>query len=247
LTVPGHLAIIMDGNGRWAKGRGYERTYGHLRGARIAKNIIETCADRGVRYLTLYAFSTENWMRPHTEVSFLMGLLARHLRKERKNLIENNIRLTTIGDVSRLPLAVAHEVEKTVQETAKCTGMNLIFALSYGSRQEITGALKKICAEVQAGKITIEEINENLVSKMLETADVPDPDLIIRTSGEFRLSNFLLWQAAYSELYISETLWPDFTIADLDRAFQFYSTRERRFGQTSAQMSNNPQKHLISL
>jgi undecaprenyl diphosphate synthase len=223
----------MDGNGRWAQSRGYERTYGHLRGARVAKQIIEACATRGVNFLTLYAFSTENWMRPKTEVAFLMQLLARHFRKERKNLMKKNIRVQTIGDIDRLPESVAAEVQKTVSETAGNTGMTLIFALSYGSRQELTQALQKIAAQVQAGKLNAEDICEEWIERALQTANTPDPDLIIRTSGEYRLSNFMLWQAAYSELYISDTFWPNFNQEELDLAFEAYANRERRYGKVS--------------
>jgi undecaprenyl diphosphate synthase len=235
LKVPRHLAIIMDGNGRWAGSRGRERTLGHLRGARVAKKVIEECTERGVQFLTLYAFSTENWLRPLHEVSFLMQLLARHLRRERKTLNANNIRFLCIGDLSRLPETVAAEVQQTIDETKTNTGMTLIFALSYGSRQELTHAAKKLCEKVKAGTLDPEEIQESNLTSCLETAEFPDPDLIIRTSGEYRLSNFLLWQAAYSELYFTDVLWPDFTIEDLNRALYYFSSRERRFGQTHAQ------------
>ncbi|MCM2280216.1 MAG: isoprenyl transferase [Bdellovibrionaceae bacterium] len=230
------MAIIMDGNGRWAKVHGRERTFGHLRGARVAKTMIEHCADLGVRHLTLYAFSTENWLRPKPEVFFLMRLLARHMRKERDNLVKNNIRFTTIGELQRLPHAVQAEVRKTEAATAANTGMHLVFALSYGARQEITAAVRALAQEVAEGRLKPEAINETLVQNRLETSDMPDPDLIIRTSGEYRLSNFLLWQAAYSELYITNTLWPDFTIQELEHALQSYSQRERRFGRTHASL-----------
>lgn len=234
MKIPSHLAIIMDGNGRWAQANGRERTFGHLRGARVAKTIIEHCTDIGVKHLTLYAFSTENWLRPKHEVYFLMQLLARHLRHERRNLIKNNIRFTTIGDLGRLPTAVAIEVERTIAETATNTGLHLVFALSYGGRQEITAAFKTLAKEIITGRRSLESIDESVVSGALETSDMPDPDLIIRTSGENRLSNFLLWQAAYSELHITDTLWPDFTVVELERIFNWYSGRERRFGRISA-------------
>ncbi len=237
MKIPGHLAIIMDGNGRWAESRGRERTFGHLRGARIARTTIERCAALGVQYLTLYAFSTENWFRPKREVAFLMGLLARHLRRERKTLLENNIRFSTVGTFERLPAAVQVEVERTITETRNNTGMNLIFALSYGSRQEITTAVQRIAAQIASGKLAADAVDEKMIASQLETAHMPDPDLIIRTSGEHRLSNFLLWQAAYSELYITDTLWPDFVDEELLQAFEFYSRRERRFGKTTAQLS----------
>jgi undecaprenyl diphosphate synthase len=235
LKIPSHLAIIMDGNGRWAQVHGRDRTFGHLRGAKVSKSIIEHCANAGVKHLTLYAFSTENWLRPKQEVFFLMRLLAHHMQRERRDLIKNNIRFTTIGDLGRLPKMVASEVERTIRETAQNTGMHLVFALSYGARQELTHAVQTLAKEVTAGRLTAEAINENMIASALETADMPDPDLIIRTSGEFRLSNFLLWQAAYSELYVTDTLWPDFSPAELDKAFRIYSLRERRFGRTGAQ------------
>lgn len=245
--VPTHLAIIMDGNGRWAEVRQRDRTFGHLKGARVAKNTIELCASLGVQQLTLYTFSTENWLRPHQEVSFLMMLLARHLRKERRTLMKNNIRFSVIGDVSRLPAAVTAEVEKTIEETSKNTGMSLTFALSYGSRQEMTNAVKSLCEDVKAGKLDPSAICEELISSRLQTAHMPDPDLIVRTSGEYRLSNFLLWQAAYSELYITQTLWPDFSKEELMKAFQQYGARERRFGRTTAQLKQSSIADLIRL
>lgn len=227
----------MDGNGRWAELRGRNRTFGHLKGARIAKNTIESCASIGVKQLTLYAFSTENWLRPKSEVSFLMTLLGRHLRKERRNLVKNNIRFSVIGDLSRLPAAVIAEVNQTIQTTRLNTGMNLTFALSYGSRQEITGAVKEICHQVARGTLLPDEVNEDVITQYLQTSQMPDPDLIIRTSGEFRLSNFLLWQAAYSELYVTQTLWPDFSNEELQVALRQFASRERRFGRTTAQLS----------
>lgn len=236
---PQHLAIIMDGNGRWAKSRGYTRAYGHVRGARVAKKMIEKCAGDGVQFLTLYAFSTENWMRPKAEVHFLMQLLARHLKKERESLIKNNIRFQTIGDISSLPATVQKEVATTIAATAGCDGMTLVFALSYGGRQEITQAVKEIAKQIENKQISIADISESLVEKYLSTQNIPDPDLIIRTSGEYRLSNFLLWQAAYSEFYITPTPWPDFKEKDLEASFEFYATRERRFGKTSEQLEPN--------
>ena len=233
-----HLAIIMDGNGRWAKNRGFDRAYGHVRGAQIAKKMIEAAAARGLEYLTLYAFSTENWLRPRQEVNFLMRLLARHLRKERSSLIKNNIRFQTIGDISKLPELVQIEVKETVAATAHCSGMQLIFALSYGGRQELTEAFKGIALQLQNNEIRIEDISETLIQDHLFTRDMPDPDLIIRTSGEFRLSNFLLWQAAYSEIYITPTLWPDFKLKDLELAFEFFNGRERRFGKVKDSSQN---------
>lgn len=234
----------MDGNGRWAKARGYQRTYGHLRGARVAKSIIELCAERGIKFLTLYAFSSENWMRPFSEVSFLMQLLARHLRRERATLIKNNIRFQTIGDISKLPEIVQAEISKTIEETSICNGMTLIFALSYGSHQEITNAVKLLAEEVKSGSLDPEEITSEMLAARLETASIPNPDLIIRTSGEYRLSNFMLWQAAYSELYIADCVWPNFNREELEKAFEAFAMRERRFGKISEQVSiamNSPQ------
>ncbi len=234
--LPSHVAIIMDGNGRWAEMRGRDRAFGHLRGARIAKQTIETCAGLGLDQLTLYAFSTENWKRPRAEVSFLMLLLGRHMRKERLNLVRNNIRFSVIGDVSRLPAPVLEEVEKTMAATSACTGMSLTFALSYGGRQEIANAAKALALDVAAGRMSADDITEEALSSKLQTSHMPDPDLIIRTSGEFRLSNFMLWQAAYSELYVTETMWPDFEKAELLKAFEHFAKRERRFGCTKAQL-----------
>lgn len=227
----------MDGNGRWAKARGYQRTYGHLRGARVAKSIIELCAERGIKYLTLYAFSSENWMRPFSEVTFLMQLLARHLRRERATLIKNNIRFQTIGDIAKLPDVVRAEIQKTIDETSQCTGMTLIFALSYGSHQEITNAVKVLCEQVKNGSLDPQKITSELLASKLETAAIPNPDLIIRTSGEYRLSNFMLWQAAYSELYIADCVWPNFNREELEKAFEAYALRERRFGKISEQIA----------
>jgi undecaprenyl diphosphate synthase len=246
-VIPSHLAIIMDGNGRWAELHGRDRTFGHLKGARVAKQVIESCAEMGVKQLTLYAFSTENWLRPKSEVSFLMMLLGRHMRKERKSLIKNNIRFSVIGEIDRLPSAIKAEVNRTIDETAKCTGMSLTFALSYGSRQEITSVMQTLAREVAAGRLKPQEIDEELISKTMQSSFMPDPDLILRTSGEFRLSNFLLWQAAYSELFVTSTLWPDFTIDELKSSFHQFSVRERRFGRTTAQIKQIPIAELVQL
>ncbi len=235
-SLPSHVAIIMDGNGRWAESRGRDRAFGHLRGARIAKQTIESCAEMGIEQLTLYAFSTENWLRPKSEVSFLMLLLGRHLRKERATLIKNNIRFSAIGDVQRLPAAILDEVEKTIAATSACNGMNLTFALSYGGRQEIAEAARALALDVSLGRMAVEDINEDALAAKLQTSHMRDPDLIIRTSGEFRLSNFMLWQAAYSELYVTQTLWPEFDQDELLSAFRHYASRERRFGRTASQI-----------
>ena len=231
--LPQHVAIIMDGNGRWAETRGRNRTFGHLRGARVAREIIEACSERGIENLTLYTFSSENWLRPLEEVSFLMALLSRHLKRERANLVKNDIQFFAIGELARLPSSVLEEVNETIRATAHCTGMRLTFALSYGGRQDIMLAVKALIAD----GVKVEDINETAIESRLLTAGVRDPDLIIRTSGESRLSNFFLWQSAYSEIFITPTLWPDYTAKELDSAFQWYQTRERRFGKTTAQIT----------
>jgi undecaprenyl diphosphate synthase len=246
-TIPAHLAIIMDGNGRWAELRHRDRTYGHLKGARVAKNTIEFCASLGIQQLTLYTFSTENWLRPHQEVSFLMMLFGRHLRKERRTLIKNNIRFSVIGDIARLPETVRAEVFKTIEETRMNTGMSLTFALSYGSRQEITGAVRQIAEAVKAGQLEPGAVTEDLINSYLQTAQMPDPDLIIRTSGEYRLSNFLLWQAAYSELFVTQTLWPDMTNDELLAAIHKFGSRERRFGRTTSQVKKHGIAGVVEL
>lgn len=230
----------MDGNGRWAELRRRDRVFGHLRGARVAKQTIEACAEMGLEQLTLYAFSTENWLRPKAEVSFLMMLLGRHLRKERATLVKNNIRFSVIGDLSRMPDFVKDEVAKTIAATMECTGMRLTFALSYGGRQEITEAARALARKVAEGQLTPDQITEELLASQLQTKNMKDPDLIIRTSGEYRLSNFMLWQAAYSELYVTKVLWPDFDNTELLKAFAHYGSRERRFGRTTAQIKHMP-------
>lgn len=229
----------MDGNGRWARQRVHPRTYGHVKGTRVAKTIITECSRLGVKHLTLYAFSTENWLRPSTEIHLLMNLLRKYLKRETGNLIKENIRFTTIGDTERLPKDVLQAINESKEATAQCTGLHLVFALSYGSRQEITQAVRNICQQVQKGQLQASEIDEALINSNLLTT-TPDPDLIIRTSGEQRLSNFLLWQAAYSEFYFTETLWPDFKIQDLHKAFEDYTRRERRFGKV---LTNNENLH----
>jgi undecaprenyl diphosphate synthase len=232
-----HLAIIMDGNGRWAQLKNKPRTFGHIKGARVAKKMITYASDLGIKYLTLYAFSTENWLRPQDEVGFLMRLLERYLIKETTNLIKKNIRFTIIGDLNRLPTGVQKQVQNSIEKTAKCTGLQVCFAISYSSRQEITGAVQKIVELVNSGKISANEITEDLIQKNLMTAAIPDPDLILRTSGESRLSNFLMWQAAYSELIFSKVLWPDFTTKDFDDCCKDFFCRNRRFGKIDAELS----------
>jgi undecaprenyl diphosphate synthase len=223
----------MDGNGRWAQVRGKPRTFGHIKGARVAKKIITACSEKGISHLTLYAFSTENWLRPAAEVLFLMNLLRRYLKKETNNLMKKNIRFRTIGEIERLPRDIQNAIEYATNQTAGNTGLTLTFAISYGSRQEITLAMKSLANKVKSGEIDANEIDEVKIHHEMMTKGQPDPDLIIRTSGEHRLSNFLLWQAAYSEFYFSETLWPDFSVADLEIAILSYLKRDRRFGMTN--------------
>lgn len=234
MTLPKHIAIIMDGNGRWAQLKRRPRTFGHIKGTRVAKKIITDCSRRGIKNLTLYAFSTENWFRPQAEVSLLMQILRRYLKRETENLVKENIRFSVIGDMSRIPSDVAEAIGKSIEATAQCTDLNLVFALSYGSRQEITEAVRDIAARVAAGEINPEDIDESVINSALSTYPTPDPDLIIRTSGEQRLSNFLLWQAAYSEFYFTDVLWPNFTESHLEEALNAFSMRQRRFGKVTA-------------
>ncbi len=236
MKLPKHLAIIMDGNGRWAKARGKQRFHGHSRGANVAGVIIEEAARLNIPQLTLFTFSTENWLRPEREVAFLMMLLSRRLKKERNTLMKNNIRFQCIGDLERLPKSVLDVVHETIKVTAQNTGMELVFALSYGGRQDLTFAMKSIAADIASGQVELADVDEALIASRLETHQFHDPDLIIRTSGESRLSNFFLWQAAYSEIYITDTLWPDFTKEDLLQALNFFSSRERRYGRTGEQL-----------
>lgn len=226
-----HLALIMDGNGRWAQLRGRPRIHGHIRGTRVAKNIIIHANKCGLKYLTLYAFSTENWFRPIDEVSFLMKLLERYLKNETENLVKQNIQFDTIGDIHKVPLAVQEQIKNARIMTKDCTGLKVIFALSYGSREEIVKSVQKIAVEYNNNTISLDQINDEYISQKLMTSGTPDPDLIVRTSGEKRLSNFLLWQSAYSEFYFTDKLWPDFTQKDFDIAIQDFSNRQRRFGR----------------
>ncbi|TYP92594.1 undecaprenyl diphosphate synthase [Fodinibius salinus] len=231
--IPDHIAIIMDGNGRWAQNRGNLRAYGHKAGVNSVRDITEACAQIGVKYLTLYAFSTENWGRPKIEVNALMHLMARSLRKEAQNLKENNIKLQTIGQVDRFPKKCQRELREAILCTKENDGLHLCLALSYSGRWDITEAVKKISQRVKEGDIEPDEIDDETISAHLSTARIPDPELIIRTSGEYRLSNFLLWQLAYSELYITETYWPDFRRNELYKAIQSFQERDRRFGEIS--------------
>lgn len=237
--IPKHIAIIMDGNGRWAKKRGLPRVAGHKRGVDTVKEIVEACSQVGVKYLTLYTFSTENWKRPKDEVSTLMRLLLKSLRDRVNELNENDVRLTTIGNIDALPLEVQKQLKSDIERTKKNKKMVLNLALSYSGRWEILEAIKQIANSAVNGKIKSDDIDENLVSSSLTTKDIPDPDLVIRTSGEFRVSNFLLWQIAYSEFIITETLWPDFSKNDLYEAIKIFQKRERRFGKVSEQIKKN--------
>lgn len=235
-NLPKHIAIIMDGNGRWAKKNGKPRIFGHRKGVKTVKEIATTCVELGVKFLTVYAFSTENWLRPKTEVSALMELLVRTIKSETKTLMDNNIRLRTIGKTSALPPKCHENLLKSMEITRENKRMDLILALSYSSKWEITECCKKIALDVMNGSVNPEEINEEMVASYLTTRDIPDPELLIRTSGEQRISNFLLWQIAYSELYFTETLWPDFTKEDLYNAIISFQQRERRFGKISEQI-----------
>jgi undecaprenyl diphosphate synthase len=235
--LPRHVAIIMDGNGRWAKKQSLSRISGHIKGVKAVREVVTACRELGIKVLTLYAFSIENWRRPKDEVAALMELLKNYLLKEREEMIENNIRLCAIGRVEDLPSDVQDILRETIQKTQPCDGMILNLALSYGGRSEILHAVHGILSDLQKGKIRPEEINVQRFSQYLWTQGIPDPDLLIRTSGEFRISNFLLWQIAYTELYITETLWPDFDRQELLKAIADYQSRERRFGLTSEQLN----------
>jgi undecaprenyl diphosphate synthase len=234
--LPSHVAIIMDGNGRWARQRGMDRIFGHHQGVNAVREIIEAAAELKIKYLTLYAFSTENWGRPDEEVSALMGIMVQSLNKETNTLIKNDIRLTAIGDVARLADDVRKRLMETINLTSSSKGLNLIIAMSYSSRWEITEAAKKLSAEISSGKIDQDKVTENNFEKYLTTYGVPDPELMIRTSGEVRISNFLLWQLAYTELYFTEILWPDFGKEEFYKAIIDFQRRERRFGKTSEQL-----------
>jgi len=235
--LPSHVAIIMDGNGRWARQRGLDRVFGHQQGVNAVREIIEAAAELKIEFLTLYAFSTENWERPDEEISALMGIMIQSLSNETETLLKNNIRLRTIGDTERLSVEVRERLFETMKLTSLCTGLNLIIALSYSSRWEITMAAKKILIDAKKGIVNPELISENDFEKYLTTNGIPDPELMIRTGGELRISNFLLWQAAYAELYFTEKLWPDFGKNDFYIAIIDFQKRERRFGKTSEQVS----------
>lgn len=237
--LPRHVAIIMDGNGRWAKARNLDRSEGHVEGVNTVRKITEIASELGIGYLTLYTFSTENWNRPQAEVDALMHLIVIAIERETADLIKNNVRLTMIGDFSRMPKFAYDRLCKCIDDTSHCTGLTLILAISYSSRWEITEAVKRIAADVKEGKIAVDDITPATVSDNLSTAHIPDPDLLIRTGGDFRVSNFLLWQIAYSEIYVTSTFWPDFSKEDFCRAVLQFQGRERRFGLTSEQLNDN--------
>ena len=235
-NMPKHIAIIMDGNGRWARFKNLPRAAGHKEGINSVREIVRVCGEIRVSHLTLYTFSSENWSRPKTEVSAIMKLLLSTIKKEIRNLDDNNVKLSTIGNLEELPRETQKNILDGVKKTKSNTGLNLILALSYGSRQELIRAIKRTFIRVKESKLEIDNIDETLLSAELYTADIPDPDLIIRTGGEYRLSNFLLWQSAYSELLISETFWPDFRESDLLNSIADYQNRQRRFGKTAEQV-----------
>ena len=234
--IPEHIAIIMDGNGRWAQQRGKERSYGHQAGVEAVKRITSESAKLGVKYLTLYTFSTENWSRPADEVAALMGLILTSLEDEL--FMKNNVRFRVIGDISRMPESVVQKLRETEEHTANNTTMTLVVALSYSSKWEITKAMRDIATEVKQGTLSVDSIDDTTISQHLATNFMPDPELLIRTGGELRISNYLLWQIAYSELYFCDTFWPDFDEAALHEAIANYQQRQRRFGKTEAQVEN---------
>ena len=236
-NIPRHIAIIMDGNGRWAAERGKERSYGHQAGVETVRRITAECTKLGVEYLTLYTFSTENWNRPSQEVAALMGLVLSSLEDE--IFMKNNVRFRVIGDMARLPKEVQAKLEETMEHTANNSAMTMVVALSYSSRWEITDTMRRLAEEVKNGLLSPEDITEESISQRLGTAFMPDPDLLIRTGGELRISNYLLWQIAYTELYFCDTYWPDFYEEDLHKAIASYQRRQRRFGKTEAQVESN--------
>ncbi len=235
--IPRHVAIIMDGNGRWAKKQGKLRVFGHENGVKTVRETVENCVKLELEYLTLYTFSTENWKRPKIEIDTLMRLLVSSLKKELKTFSENNIRLNAIGDIESLPKRANKELKEVMEKTSQNTGMTLTLALSYGAREELKNAVKQISAKVKNNIISIENIDETIINSHLYTHDLPDVDLLIRTSGEHRISNFLLWQIAYAELYFVDVFWPDFSSQHLAEAIKSYQNRERRFGKTSEQLN----------
>jgi undecaprenyl diphosphate synthase len=236
-NLPKHIAVIMDGNGRWAKKKGAMRIFGHRNAVQAVRDVTECCGELGVKYLTLYAFSTENWNRPKEEVEGLMELLVNTLKQEIGTLMENQVKLITIGDTSHLPVDCQNNLQWAINETKNNSGLTLVLALSYSGRWEILKAVKGIVSDVKEGRLDLDSINEKIFENYLQTSGIPDPELLIRTSGELRISNFLLWQIAYTELFITPTLWPDFRKEHLYEAIWSYQQRERRFGKTSEQMN----------
>ena len=235
-NIPNHIAIIMDGNGRWARDRSLPRIAGHREGINSVREITRVCGEIGVKHLTLYTFSTENWKRPPSEVSALMALLLKTINIEIKELHKNNVRFTIIGELDSLPNSTVKGLKNGVELTSNNTGLNLCLALNYGSRKEILDAVKSISIQIQNGQLTLDQIDENLISNELYTKNIPDPDLMIRTSGEYRLSNFLLWQSAYTEIYMTDAYWPNFREKQLIESINDYQNRERRFGKVSDQI-----------
>ena len=235
--IPRHVAIIMDGNGRRAKQHGHERSFGHENGVDTVRQATEIASEVGVKYLTLYTFSTENWNRPQDEVDALMNLIVVSIEKQTPDLIKNNVRLTTIGDMGRMPEFASNRLRKCMQDTGHCTGLVLCLALSYSSRWEIVEACRRLASEAAAGSLTPADIDDDMFASRLATADMPDPDLLIRTGGDLRVSNYLLWQIAYSELYFTSKYWPDFTKEDFVDAIADFQARERRYGKTSEQVN----------
>ncbi|MBB4034954.1 undecaprenyl diphosphate synthase [Dysgonomonas hofstadii] len=235
--LPHHIAVIMDGNGRWAKQRNLDRTFGHKEGISAVRRAIEGASRAEIAYLTLYTFSTENWKRPEEEVKALMALMVQAVANETPELVKNNVRVKVIGDIDRLPADTKEALQYCLDTTSKCTGTTVVLALSYSSKWELTQAIKNIANDVKNGKMNAENIDEALVSTYLATNGIPDPDILIRTGGELRISNFLLWQIAYSELYFTNELWPDFNEESIYKAIVEYQNRERRFGKTSEQVS----------
>lgn len=237
--MPEHVAIIMDGNGRWAKSKGMERTAGHIEGVKTVRRITEEASRLGIKYLTLYAFSTENWNRPKYEVDAIMGLIITTLERETPDLIKNNVKLEVIGDVDRMPADAHERLNSCMAATSHCTGLTLVIAFSYSSRWEITRACRNIARQVLDGTLSVDDIDTDTVSANLVTNSYPDPDLLIRTGGDFRVSNFLLWQIAYAEIYVTDVFWPEFTKKEFETAVNNYRGRERRFGLTSEQVNQD--------
>jgi undecaprenyl diphosphate synthase len=239
LEIPKHVAIIMDGNGRWATQRGLSRTEGHKKGAEAAQRAVEAALDLGIPYITLFSFSSENWNRPASEIEDLMNLLRYYLKKETSELQRKNARLVVIGDRARLPADIQKQIETSERDTEKNTQLTVIIALSYGGRHDIVFAARELARQAKAGKIDIEKIDEDIFSRFLMTRGIPDPDLMIRTSGESRISNFLMWQLAYAELFFTNTLWPDFCKADMEEAVAFFNGRDRRYGGLSRKVASS--------